>query len=240
MNTIEVLGVNFVGTGILEAVEYGMRAMEHREGKYVVAPDSEMMLAARKSKRLMRAIQGAELILPEGSGVIYASRILGIPIKRKICAIDYGSALMARMSEKNMRVFLLGVDGETARLAAERIGNRYPGIVMAGSSAGNYDTDEKLLEVVNAAEADLLLVCYGTPKQELWMSRNAGLVKAGLMLGFGKEIKIVAGLTQQIPQKWRDNGCEWLYKIIKEPHSILRVAKRSGVLLAAIKRRLIG
>ena len=136
MNTVNILGVNFVNTGILEAVEYGMRAMEGREAKYIVAPDSEMMLAARKSKRLMKAIQGAELVLPEGSGIIYSSHILGMPIKRKICAIDYASALMARMSEKHKRVFLLGADEETAKLAAERIGARYPGIVMAGSSSG--------------------------------------------------------------------------------------------------------
>ena len=240
MNTTEVLGVHFVSSGILEAVDSGMRAMEEREASYVVAPNSEMMLAARKSKRLMRAIQGAALILPEGSGIIYSSYILGIPIKRKITAQDYVSALMARMSEKQRSVFILGGEEETAALAEERIRARYPGIVIAGKDRRHYDTDEELFDTVNQANPDLLLVCFDTPRQELWMSRNRESIKAGLMVGFGKELKIVAGVTPQVPQKWRDGGYEWLYKMIKEPSSILRVAKRAALLLAAVKRRLIG
>ena len=238
MNKTDVLGVSFVNASMFEAVEQGIRAMAGHEGKYAVAPDSEMLLAARKSKKLMNAIKGAELVLPAGSGIIYASRILGIPIEKKISAYDYASALMARMGEKNMSVLILTGDEETLKPAIERVARRYPGIRISGCLYG--EDPQAITEAVDQAEPDLLLVGLDTPAQELWMRKNAGKRQVGLMLGFGKELNILAGKMAPVPQKWRDSGFEWLYKLIREPWLILRMLKRTGLIFAALQRRLLG
>ena len=111
---------------------------------------------------------------------------------------------------------------------------------MVGSDRGGYETDEELLAAVNAAEPDLVLVCFGTPGQELWMNRSRGELKAGLLLGYGRELELLAGLAPQVPQKWRDGGFEWMYKMLREPGNFLKVAKRAALLLIALKRRLFG
>lgn len=240
MNRTDILGVRFVNAELLEAVEDGMRAMSERAGKYVVAADSEMLLASRKKKSLRLAVNGAALVLPADSGILCASYILGIPLKKKYNVMDYSSALMARMSEKGRSVYLLGGDEEQLSQAEKRLKERYPGIVLAGREAGNGQTEEQMLQAVNAVQPDLLLVCFGTPGQELWMYHNSGEAKAGLMLGYGRELKSLAGVEDPVPKKWRDAGFEGLYRLIREPRQLLRLLRRCDVFFLALWRRLTG
>lgn len=240
MNVTDVLGLSFVNGSLLEAVEQGMRAMDERRCAYAVAVDSELLIAARKSKRLMVSIRGAELILPQGSGIIYSSHILGTPVKNRISAVDFASAIMARMSEKNMRVYVLGTEPELVESACDGISARYPGIHIAGSDDGFYSTEQELVEAINAANPDLLLVCYGSPKQEFWMRKFAGKLNCGLMLGFGEGLKIITGEVERAPKRWRDAGFEWLYLLIKEPRRFWRMVKRTSLVFTAVWRRLVG
>lgn len=240
MNVTDVLGLSFVNGSLLEAVEQGMRVMEERRCAYAVAVDSELLIAARKNRRLMVSVRGAELILPQGSGIIYSSHVLGMPVRNRISAVDFASAIMARMSEKNMRVFVLGTVTETVETACDEIAARYPGIHIAGSDDGFFSTEQELVDAINAASPDLLLVCYGSPKQELWMRSFAGKLNCGLMLGFGDGLKIVAGEVERAPKRWRDSGFEWLYLLIKEPRRFWRMVKRTSLVFTAMWRRLVG
>lgn len=103
----------------------------------MAALGTEQLQAARRDGRLMEAVRGAELILPQGSGILCASHILGLPLKGRISALDFASALMARMSEKGMSIFIVGPDTELVELAEEKIKSRYPGIIAAGSDGGS-------------------------------------------------------------------------------------------------------
>ncbi len=240
MNTVDVLGAKFFSGSIYEAVEWAFQAMSGHGGKYVVAPDSELLLAARKKQRLMDAIDGAELVLPAGSGIMYASHILGTPLKEKITALDFASALMARMGENGMRLFILAQEAGLVEPALRNVRGRYPGIRAGGCSRDGCASGRELTERIELFEPDLLLVCLDPPRQELWISRRGGNIKAGLMLGYGNELRILAGAEEEIPQKWREAGYEWLYRLIREPRLILRMLRRTGIIFAAIGRRLLG
>lgn len=240
MNNTEVLGLSFVNGSLLEAVEQGMRLMEARRCAYAAAVDSELLIAARKSKRLMVSIRGAELILPQGSGIIYSSHILGTPVRNRISAVDFASAIMARMSEKSMGVYVLGTEPELVEAACDEISCRYPGIHIVGNDDGFFSAESELVDAINAAGPDLLLVCYGSPKQELWMHRMSGKLNCGLMLGFGDGLKIIAGELERAPKRWRDSGFEWLYLLIKEPKRFWRMVKRTSLVFTAMWRRLVG
>lgn len=240
MREINVLGVSFLNESIQEAVEHGMVAMDEHKCAYAVAPDSEMLLEAKKNRRLMAAIDKAALVLPEGNGIICASHILGMPIEHRICAIDFASALMARMSEKGMSVFILGTDTDIVEPAADNIRARYPGLRIVGSDDGYYTMDSDIIDAVNEAKPDLLLVAYGMPKQEIWMYRNRDALDAGLMLGFEGGLKMLAGVTKRAPKRWRDSGFEWLYRLVKEPWRLVRMLRQSQVVFTALWRRAFG
>ena len=242
MNRIDVLGVEFDDMDIVEAVELAMGFMEERRCAYAVTPNPEIVLECRKNRRLAAAVRAADMVLPDGVGVIYASRILGTPIKNRLPGIDFASALMARMSECGKKVFLLGAKSGVAELAAERLTERYPGLEICGVNDGYFaqEDNELVLEKINALSPDLILVCLGAPRQEIWMKNNAELLNAGLMIGLGGAMDVYAGVVERAPRKWRKLGLEWLYRLIKEPRRIKRMIKLPGILFAALWRRIGG
>lgn len=242
MNRIDVLGVEFDDMDIVEAVELAMGFMEERRCAYAVTPNPEIVLECRKNRKLAAAVRAADMVLPDGVGVIYASRILGTPIKNRLPGIDFASALMARMSECGKKVFLLGAKTGVAELAAERLTERYPGLEVCGVNDGYFEEEdnELVLEKINALSPDLILVCLGAPKQEIWMKNNAELLNAGLMIGLGGALDVYAGVVERAPRKWRKLGLEWLYRLIKEPRRIKRMIKLPGILFAALRRRIGG
>ena len=242
MNRIDVLGVEFDDMDIVEAVELAMGFMEERRCAYAVTPNPEIVLECRKNRKLSAAVRAADMVLPDGVGVIYASRILGTPIKNRLPGIDFASALMARMSECGKKVFLLGARSGVAELAAERLTERYPGLEICGVNDGYFaqEDNELVLEKINALSPDLILVCLGAPRQEIWMKNNAELLNAGLMIGLGGAMDVYAGVVERAPRKWRKLGLEWLYRLIKEPRRIKRMIKLPGILFAALWRRIGG
>lgn len=242
MNRIDVLGIEFDNTDILEAVERAIRLMEERRHAYVVTPNPEIILESQKNEKLASAVKSADMVLPDGVGVIYASHILGTPIKNRIPGIDFASALMARISENGRKVFLLGAKPGVAELAAERLAERYPGLVICGVNDGYFEEEdtEFIIEKINSASPDLVLVCLGSPKQEIWMKNNAELLDTGLLIGLGGALDVYAGVVERAPRKWRSMGLEWLYRLIREPKRIKRMVKLPGVIVAAAWRRIGG
>jgi len=240
MNRINVLGLNFINTGILEAVEHAVRTADEHRSAYIVCPGSEMMLEARKNKRLMAAISEADMILPEGNGIIYASHILGMPVRERISGVDFASALMARLSEKHKSIFIIGKDEDTVDLVEENISRRYPGLRIVGRDDGYYHDDNDVIEQINSASPDLILIGRKTARQEIWMYRNKSQLDCGLMLGIGEGMDVFAGIVARAPKRWRDSGFEWLYWLVKDPRLFRRFLKRMGIVQAALKRRLFG
>ena len=242
MNRIDVLGIEFDNTDILEAVERAIRLMEERRHAYVVTPNPEIILESQKNEKLASAVKSADMVLPDGVGVIYASHILGTPIKNRIPGIDFASALMARISENGRKVFLLGAKPGVAELAGERLAERYPGLVICGVNDGYFEEEdtEFIIEKINSASPDLVLVCLGSPKQEMWMKNNAELLDVGLLIGLGGALDVYAGVVERAPRKWRSMGLEWLYRLIREPKRIKRMVKLPGVIVAAAWRRIGG
>lgn len=242
MNRIDVLGIEFDNIDIVEAVERAMRLMDEHCHAYVVTPNPEIVLESRKNKGLSAAVRSADMVLPDGVGVIYASHILGTPIKNRIPGIDFASALLARMSESEKKIFLLGAKPGVAELAAQRLTERYPGLLVCGVNDGYFDQadNEFLVKKINSAAPDLVVVCLGSPKQEIWMKNNAQQLDVGLMIGLGGALDVYAGVVERAPRRWRSMGLEWLYRLIKEPKRIKRMIKLPGILFAALWRRIGG
>lgn len=227
MNRINILGIKYCDMDIAEAVEHSVRCIEQCEGGYVLAPDSELALAARRSRRLMAAVRGAELILPGDRGVFMASGILGLPLKNKMSGADYASALLARLSGCAKSVFLVGARPQTVQLAADRIARRYPGIVIAGTADGRFVDDTEVIDEINSASPDLLMVCLSSPKQELWLHDVCPELNAGLSVGLGAVLEADTSRRRE----------SWLKRLWREPRRTLKIPL---MVLAALWKRIAG
>lgn len=242
MSRTDVLGVCFDNADIIEFTDTAFRLIDEPGTSYVVTPNTEMVLEAQKNKVLMKAIKNASLVIPDGIGVIYASHILGTPLKCKVAGIDFASALMARLSIAHKKVFLLGAAPGVAETAANNLEQRFPGLIISGTHDGFFteDKNDAVITLINDASPDFLMVCLGFPEQEIWMMDNADKLNVGLMAGLGGSLDIYSGLKQRAPDKWIKLGLEWLYRLIKEPYRIERMVKLPLILFKAIFKRIGG
>jgi len=237
MSKVNVLEVAFDNVTMDEAVELAMDAISRRSGGFVVTPNPEIVMAARENPALLSAIKQAELVLPDGIGVIYGAKILGTPMKEKTPGVDFAAGVMARLAQQEGSVYLFGAKPGVAELAGERLQAQYPGLVIAGCSDGYFDDDAPIVEKINAAKPDFLLVCLGAPKQELWMQAHKNELNVGLMAGLGGSLDVFAGVMQRAPERWQKLGLEWLYRLLKQPSRIGRMMKLPQFLLCVVKKR---
>lgn len=234
MSRIDVLGVSFDDLTMDEAVEIALGFMQERRACYACTPNPEIVMAAKGDAALRAALSGAELVLADGVGITKAAAMLGTPLKSRVPGIDFASNVISRLAERGGSVYLLGAKPLVAEAAAEKLTQTYPGIVIAGTNDGYFTDDAPVIEKINAASPDFLMVCLGSPKQELWMSANAGRLSCGLMAGLGGSLDVLAGNVQRAPETWRRLGLEWLYRVIKEPKRLGRVMKLPAFVLEAV------
>lgn len=233
MSRIDVLGVSFDDLTMDEAVEIALGFMQERRACYACTPNPEIVMAAKGDASLRAALSGAELVLADGVGITKAAAMLGTPLKSRVPGIDFASNVISRLAERGGSVYLLGAKPLVAEAAAEKLTQTYHGIVIAGTNDGYFTDDAPVIEKINAASPDFLMVCLGSPKQELWMSANAGRLSCGLMAGLGGSLDVLAGNVQRAPETWRRLGLEWLYRVIKEPKRLGRVMKLPAFVLEA-------
>lgn len=233
----DVLGVGFDDLTLDEAVEAGTGLVEAEGFHYAVTPNPEFILAARKSPEFRQALLRADLVLADGIGVIYSAKILGRPLKGRVPGIEFAQRLLVWMANHGKRLFLLGAKPGVAELAAANLKSAYPGLIVCGTHDGYFEEDGPVVEEIRASAADVVFVCLGAPKQELWMVNHGPDTGAHLMVGLGGSLDVFAGVVERAPQAFQKLGLEWLHRLMKEPKRIGRMAKLPLVLWYAMGAR---
>jgi len=234
---IEVLGVGFDDLTMDQVVGRALDAIADRAGGYVVTPNPEIVWLCRKNPDLERIVNAAELVLADGVGITLGAKILRRPLRARLPGIDFATYLLEEMAQRGRSVFLYGAKPGIAKRAGQALMAQYPGLKIAGTADG-YGEDGPVIDAIRAAEPDLLLVCLGAPKQEIWMAAHKGQLGAGLMVGLGGALDVFAGTAERAPVRWRKLGLEWLYRLMKEPRRIGRMMRLPLFLLAVVWQRI--
>ena len=240
MSRTDVLGVGFDNVTKAEAVDRALALIDAREGRYVVTPNPEIVMLAKENPALKEALAGADIVLPDGAGIVKGAAILGRPMKEKVPGIDFACGVMARLAERGGSVYLFGAKPGVAEAAAETLRTKFPGLVISGTSDGYFSDDGPIIEKIKDAAPDFLLVCLGAPKQELWMAKMSGKLPVGLMVGLGGSLDVFAGTVKRAPEAWQKLDLEWLYRLLKEPRRIGRMMKLPLFVIEAAGERLRG
>ena len=233
----EILGVGFDDLTIEEAADRASALLEEEGFHYVVTPNPELVDRARREEPFRQALNGADLVLPDGIGVVYAARLLGRRLKGRCPGIDFAGKLMEHMARKGQRLYLLGAKPGVAEAAAARLEVRYPGLTICGVHDGYFQEDGPVVEDIRKAGADVVFVCLGFPKQEYWMVKNGPATGARLLAGLGGSLDVFAGVVERAPESWQRLGLEWLYRLTREPKRIGRMARLPLFLAAALGER---
>lgn len=222
---INVLGVGFDNLTMAEAVEKGMELLHSEGTHYVVTPNPEIVEVCREDPEAMKVVNAADLVLPDGIGVIKGAAMLGTPLKEKTPGIEFAEKLVANMAKEGQSLYLLGAKPGVAELAAKNLCEKYPGLKIAGTHDGYFKEDGPIVEAIRESGADAVFVCLGAPKQEFWMAQNGTATGAHLLCGLGGSLDVFAGTVERAPKFFCDHGLEWFYRLCKEPRRIGRMMK---------------
>lgn len=236
----DVLGVLYDNVTMQEALEQGRTLLEGSEAAYCVTPNAEMAYEALHDEGFREVLNAASLVLPDGAGVVLGAKILKTPLKQKVAGIEFAQNLLPILEETGKRLFLLGSKPGIAELAAEKMLEKHPKLCVCGTMDGYFKEAADAVRRVNEANADVLYVCLGAPKQENFMHDHARELNVKLMIGLGGTLDGIAGTVKRAPKWMIRLQLEWLYRLIKEPRRIGRMMRLPKFIFAAIKMRMKG
>lgn len=236
----DVLGVLYDNVTMQEALERGRELLQSDRPAYCVTPNAEMAYEALHDEAFRAVLNGAALVLPDGAGVVLGAKILKTPLKQKVAGIEFAQNLLPILAETGKRLFLLGSKPGIAELAAEKMREKHPQLCICGTADGYFQNDAEAVRRINDAQADVVYVCLGAPKQENFMREHADELNVRLMIGLGGTLDGIAGTVKRAPKWMIRLQLEWLYRLIKEPRRIGRMMRLPKFVLAAVKRRMKG
>lgn len=236
----DIMGIAFDNVTMEEALAKAQEILQGSKTCYAVTPNAEIAYEALKDETLRTLLNEADLVLPDGAGVVLASKILKTPLKQKVAGVDFADALLGILAESGKSVYLLGSKPGIAELAAEKMREKHPGLRICGMHDGYFKDEAPVIEAVNAAKPDVLFVCLGAPKQELFMKRHQQALSCKLMIGLGGSLDSFAGTVKRAPKWMISCNLEWLYRLYKEPKRFGRMLRLPKYLWAVVCKRIRG
>lgn len=217
-NYIEILKLYFIPSTFDEMVKKLTNRILKQQKTFVVTANPEIVMHANKHDNYMEAIKGADYIVPDGYGIILASRILNHPIPERVTGYDLTIRLLELADENKWKVYLLGGREEVNAAAAANIEIRYPHLQLVGRHHGFFDLEEERIPGdIKKLQPDIVLVALGVPRQELWTARHINQFSHGIFMGVGGSIDVLAGTVKRAPKIWQALRVEWLYRLFKQP-----------------------
>lgn len=225
MNPIKIMKVpihpvtNEMMTGKLEEM------VENPEFQSIMTPNPEMVMAARTNDELMNALSSADLVIPDGIGLIIASKIKNLGLIERVTGIDTMERVLKICSEQKRSIFVLGGKPGRGEKALEKIRRSHPGITQTGCYHGYFSEEQELtiIQMIQQEAPDVLFVCLGTPRQEIWINQYKDQLPCRLAMGAGGSVDVYAGAVKRAPHVFQKAGLEWLYRLCQEPSRLGRM-----------------
>lgn len=233
---VDVMGVEFDSVTLPEAVDWALAQTETRNAAYCVTPNAEIVWEAMQSEEFRRLVNGAQLVLPDGAGVVLGAKILGRPPLRKVAGVEFGAALAQALARRQGRLFLLGAKPGVAQQAGENLAAQYPGLRICGTADGYFPQAGPVIDRINRESPDALFVCLGAPKQERFMAQYQKELNVGMMVGLGGSMDFFAGQVRRAPDWMIRCNLEWLYRLVKQPERLGRMMRLPRFVLACKKQ----
>ena len=190
-----------------------------------VVVNVDKLVKASRDESLRRIINDCALINADGMPVVWASRLLGTPLKERVAGVDLFEALMRRSADKGWRVFLLGAREDVVQAVRDTYLRKYPHLLIAGWRNGYWDGEQEEAEVVEqirASRADLLFVAISSPKKEIFLGRHQAAMQIPFAMGVGGTFDVAIGRVRRAPRWMQQSGLEWLFRFLQEPRRLFR------------------
>ncbi len=223
-----------------EALELLQQFISSGEPHLVITADASMHVIASGDPEFLRIVNGAALVTPDSTGVLWASRRLGTPLTERVSGVDIAEVLCAESARRGYGVYFYGAAPGVAAEAAEAMRSRYPGCNIVGTWQGFLSGPEEeaaLIRDIQEKRPAVLLVALGIPKQEKWLTRHMAELRVPVCIGVGGTLDVFSGRVNRAPVWMQRNGLEWLYRLVKNPSKYAKVATLPVFMLRVLRRQ---
>lgn len=224
--SFKLLGLNIRNETFADAITEVGECIGSRRKRIYFPINVDMIVKCRKDTEFGSILKSNSDLLPDGMPIIWAAKFLGNSIKEKLSGSDLFPALCKFAAEKGYKVFFLGAEPSVAEKAADMLKTKYASLKIAGiySPAHGFEKieaeNQKIVNMINASEADILFIGLGAPKQEKWIWEHKNLVNVPITLCVGASFDFVAGKVKRAPKWMRQSGFEWLWRLVMEPRRL--------------------
>lgn len=223
---IAIMGVPFDNVTRTEALNIIHRMVQSRSPHYIATANVDFLVQAQTDVELRRILFDSHLVLCDGTPLLWASRLLGNPLRERVAGSDLVPVLLEAAEQNGYRIFILGAAEAANRMAAENIQRQHPDLLVVGryspppASLQEMDHDE-IKRQIAAVKPDILVVAFGCPKQEKWISMNYRDLGVPVCVGVGATVDFLAGTVKRAPKWMRNSGLEWTWRLAQEPRRLL-------------------
>jgi N-acetylglucosaminyldiphosphoundecaprenol N-acetyl-beta-D-mannosaminyltransferase len=206
----------------------------------IVTLNSEIAMTAQEDRELAHVICQADLVVPDGIGIVWGSRVLGSPLPERVAGFDLMQELLVCAADHHWPVFFLGAEPGVAEEAAKCAKSRLPGLIVAGTHHGFFGEEEEasVINEVNSTNARLVFVGMGAPRQDFWIAKNKTNILAAICIGVGGSFDVLAGKVKRAPDWMGRYGLEWLFRLACEPARFVRMLALPRFVIRVIRERL--
>lgn len=235
---VDILGVEFDRVALLGATEEIVQRLADGRRTFVITANPEFVMLCRRDREVAAIAANADLVIPDGTGALVASRLLGDPLPGRAPGRLLVERLAAVARERDLSLFLLGAGPGIAERAAAALVARHPGLRIAGTHDGDAGSADALAAVASA-HPNLLFVAFGMPKQEQWIARHLDdLPTVQVAVGVGGSLDYLAGSAKPPPGIVHAVGLEWLWRLVRDPRRWRRQRVLPVFVLLVILERL--
>lgn len=222
---VSVLNVMIDVVTMTEAIKILEDFASQKKPHLIATANAEMVMMAQQDWELAEILNKADLVVPDGAGVVWAARYSGSYLPERVAGYDLVQNFLARAANKDCRIFLFGGApgiAERAKIMAE---NKYPGVQIVGVCDGFFtdNFENEIVQQINNSGANVLLVALGVPKQEKWLYKNLYKLNVSLAIGVGGTFDVMAGAVKRAPLWMQKASLEWLFRLVSQPRRALRM-----------------
>ncbi len=236
---LKILEVNIDRLDMQGAVERVKNLLSEGGPSLIVTPNSEMLAAAAEDAELARILNSADLAVPDGAGVILASKIMGQKLPERVAGFDLITELFAQLENEDCSFYFLGSKPGIVDKAAAELKKRYPNLNIAGYHHGYLDKElqQNVTAEINEKGIDLLLVGMGVPLQERFLDKNLDGLNVKAAVTVGGSFDVIAGEVERAPLWMQKAGLEWFYRLVQEPSRFGRMLLLPKFIYLVIKSK---
>jgi len=222
---MDLLGVRIDEVTMEQAVKKTEEFFTEDKMHMICTPNPEIIMTAQNDEEFKRILNSSALNIPDGNGVVWASKKLGQPLKERVTGYDFIHKIFELGQDMDISFYFLGSKPGVAEKAKEKVEEQYVGIKVVGTHDGYFSVEEEkgIIEKINADKPDVLLVAMGAPKQERFIYKYINKLNCKVAVGVGGCFDVISGNVKRAPKVFIKLKLEWLYRALTDLKRLKRL-----------------